>query len=68
MITHLILLFNQILTFGIKLQITAETHKLSMCKLNSLNSPEYCVVLKAKKCCSMTAKISRHKHVLFLGH
>lgn len=68
MIPHLLLLFNPILTFGIKLQIIAETHKLSKCKLNSLNSPEYYVVLKPKKCLSMTVKISRHKHVLFLGH
>lgn len=66
MIPHL--LFNPILTFGIKMQIIADTHKLSKYKLNSLRSPEYHGAPKAKKCFSMTVKVSRHKHVLFLGH
>lgn len=61
-------LFNQIHTFGIKLQIIVDMHMLSKCKLNSLNSLEYYTVYKAKKCFSMIAKISRHKHVLFFGH
>lgn len=61
-------LFNQIHTFGIKLQIIVDTHMLSKCKLNSFNSLEDYMVYKAKKCFSVIAKISRHKHVLFFGH
>lgn len=48
-IPHFLMLFYQIHTFGIKLQITAETCMLSKCKLNSLNSLEYYVVPQAKK-------------------
>lgn len=68
MILNFLILFNQILTFGIKLQIMEETHMLSKCKLNSLNSLEYYVVPKAKNWFSKMVKIWRHKHVLFLGH
>lgn len=48
-IPHFLMLFYQIHTFGIKLQITVETCMLSKCKLNSLNSLEYYVVPQSQK-------------------